>query len=657
MAATDDYSTQPLCFAPCQPRQPGERVLTLSPAGNNSARTAIGDGFTVMHQDLEAIRQELGKLTSQFTVQLSQLSTQLTTSQEESKASFDKVYQDLGRVQEEVGQFHGNFDRVHVDFTKLHTEMGRVHEDMGKVHEDMAYIMSEGLGGDNQGATQFLVPEKLCAEPLSASDAITKVDIPMLELSRGEDEPKDALMPETKAQEEDVVIGRSTSATRKSGVQGLEQREFLRSMFLTAEKSEQDLDNVKKAQENMPQYLVDSIRGMNSDTLGLLMDSVMAFVICVNAVFIGISMDFGDTSVGWLVADSCFSLIFVTEICIKVTMFGWYGHFCGSMRFTNCFDAALVTIDLFQLTLIIAFPDTSTKDLPSASLFRVVRLVKLARLLRLFRTEVFKDLISMIQGMLGGMTTLMWSMALFFIVVYVVALLFREFLGREQKENISEYFDSVPRSMFTTYRCCFGDCSSAGGVPIFEHVNEEYGAAASIFYCLFVFGITIGLFNVISAIFVESTMAAAEALATGKKQARLADKMLWDTRITTLVKRIMDISPDHAIPGRMSESVEEIYALDVRGAVIDEVVMDPTAKQALDDLDIDPHDHNFLSDILDPDNGGSIGVGEFVDGLRRLRGDPRRSDIITIDLMVRSIQKTLKDLECKVTEIQYNVIG
>merc|ERR1712151_1063500 len=96
----------------------------------------------------------------------------------------------------------------------------------------------------------------------------------------------------------------------------------------------------------------------------------------------------------------------------------------------------------------------------------------------------------------------------------------------------------------------------------------------------------------------------------------------------------------------------EIYALDVRCAVIDEVTRDVTAQAALHDLDIDPKDHAFLSDILDPDNGGTIGVGEFIDGLQRLRGDPRRSDIVTIDLMVRSIQQSLKQLQCKVTKIQ-----
>merc|ERR1719203_226356 len=127
----------------------------------------------------------------------------------------------------------------------------------------------------------------------------------------------------------------------------------------------------------------------------------------------------------------------------------------------------------------------------------------------------------MIQGMLGGMQTLGWAIFMFFIMVYVTSLLFREMLGRRQIENVTELFDSVPRSMLTTFRCSFGDCNTIGGAPLFEQVQIAHGGFASLFYCIFVFAVTIGIFNVISAIFVESTMEAAMSLQASKKAARL----------------------------------------------------------------------------------------------------------------------------------------
>lgn len=213
------------------------------------------------------------------------------------------------------------------------------------------------------------------------------------------------------------------------------------------------------------------------------------------------------------------------------------------------------------------------------------------------------------------------------------------------------FFNSVPRSMFTTFRCSFGDCSTSGGVPIFEYVNESYGAAASIFYCLFVFGVTIGIFNVISAIFVESTMAAASELQTSKKKARLQDEQLWNSKITHLCRSIVAASQQIHVEGKLSDNIVALVDLEVPREVIDEIVQLPHVKDALSDLDINPEDHGHLSDLLDPDNGGTIGIIDFIDGIGRLRGDPRRSDIVSVDLMIRSVQQVLGDVAAKLNDV------
>merc|ERR1740121_2071203 len=183
---------------------------------------------------------------------------------------------------------------------------------------------------------------------------------------------------------------------------------------------------------------------------------------------------------------------------------------------SNVFDTALIIIDLMQMMIILFFASKDA-EAPAASLLRVVRLFKLLRIVRLLRNEMFRDLMSMIQGIMGGWQTLGWALVLFFIMVYVISLVFRETLGRKEYEHVTNHFDSVPRAIFTTFRCSFGDCSSNGGAPIFAHVFDNYGIFHSAFYCAFTFGMSVGLFNVISAIFVESTMAAAAELELSKK--------------------------------------------------------------------------------------------------------------------------------------------
>eukprot|EP00928_Gymnodinium_smaydae_P032047 TRINITY_DN23324_c0_g1_i1.p1 TRINITY_DN23324_c0_g1~~TRINITY_DN23324_c0_g1_i1.p1 ORF type:complete len:566 (+),score=93.12 TRINITY_DN23324_c0_g1_i1:69-1766(+) len=417
---------------------------------------------------------------------------------------------------------------------------------------------------------------------------------------------------------------------------------MLQRVFETYESIESKAESLRILQQDKLAYTRAMFAQMDTPSMDLFIDSAMGLLITLNAIVIGISMDSDDGSALWMTIDTTFSFFFCAELAVKIWLHGVCGHFCGPLRFSNTFDAALIVIDMLQL--ILRLSGSTVEGAPSASLFRMVRLFKLARVLRLLRSPVFKDLLSMMQGMIGGMPTLVWSMLLFFITVYVVSLLFREFFGRRYVVDVYEHFGSVPRSMFTTFRCSFGDCSTSSGTPIFEAIYDEYGGFYILFYCMFAFIVTIGLFNVISAIFVESTMCAATALQQKKKKARLQDDNLWATRIATLVKRLMVISNDGALPEKMSDALELIYALDVPGSRIDELVKDPEAIAALGDLDIDPEDHDYLSDFLDPDNGGTIRVIELIEGIRRLRGDPRRSDIVTVDLMVRSIQRNVAQL-------------
>jgi len=409
---------------------------------------------------------------------------------------------------------------------------------------------------------------------------------------------------------------------------------------------------------------------MDRHAFELILDSVMGFIITANALFIGCSMDLSDGSPLWIAVDVFFSLVFCSEIALKLSIHGFAGQFCGKSRWSNMYDASLIFIDVGQMVMFVVGAaqgrgGMADEGFPNATLFRLARLGKLTRILRLLRAAVFKDLLAMLQGMMGGMATLGWSMVLFVMMIYVIALVLREALGRDTsvvlvsddpvgKEIVQSYFDGVPRSMFTMIRCSFGDCTDIYGIPIFERVNAVHGFIFSSFYCGFLFVVTIGLFNVISAIFVESTLEAAQALHLQKKKARLQDETLWCNNVSLLVKRLLYLHEGIGMDVKMTDIVDEIYELDVPCSQIDDLSRDPVAIQALNALDIVPEDRDYLSDILDPDNGGTINVIELVEGLRRLRGEPRRSDIVTVNLMLRSLQHDIASVHelCEQSKIQ-----
>jgi hypothetical protein len=251
----------------------------------------------------------------------------------------------------------------------------------------------------------------------------------------------------------------------------------------------------------------------------------------------------------------------------------------------------------------------------------------------------------MIQGIMGGMVTLLWALVLLLLLVYFFALLFVVMTDFVQPNSshpdgvwvVAEYFEDVPRSLLTTFRCSFGDCSDSSGVSIIEHSFSSPDTEWLVFvFCAFGFFFWVGLFNVISAIFVESTMTAALSLTKNKKMERLGNFPLWAENISTLIKLLWTES-GHS-DTLLSTQVDKIMETKFPRAVLKDAVMSDKGKNALSNLDIQEEDHEYLDDILDPDNGGSVTIVDLVDGLQRLRGDPRRSDIVTIDLMIRSLQ-------------------
>jgi len=390
------------------------------------------------------------------------------------------------------------------------------------------------------------------------------------------------------------------------------------------------------------------LRHMTKEQKNLFADALTGILVTSNVLVIAISCDLEDESGGrpeiltWV--DVAFTVGFCLELMAKIYIDGCRGYF---RSFGAFMDFAIVAFDIISVAL-----NVVNVEALDPSILRIVRLARLTRIARVLRLSFSKDLVRMTTGFSGCLSTLFWSGFLFCIAVMVVALAFRESLGRLHDEELvidgftgAEYFNSVPRAALTIFRCSFGDCATHGGTPIFEHVTQHHGVGYTFIYGLFLFGMSIGLFNVISAIFVESTMTVAKEHEKGQKQKRLQNDKLWATRITTLIRAMMRHTDPESLENHLlSELIENVMELTLTPEMFDKVVQDPEAGQALDELDISKEDHRYLSDILDPDNSGAVSVAEIVQGLESLRGEPRRSDIVAVDLMVRSIQSQLQDI-------------
>lgn len=392
--------------------------------------------------------------------------------------------------------------------------------------------------------------------------------------------------------------------------------------------------------------------GVLKTTLDLWIDSIMGFIVAVNAIMIGVQMDFDEVSPLFFgVTDKFFLITFCIELILKLSIHGLRYHFCGPHKRAHFLDFVIILVDITQ-QLMAAGTDTNSKNL--SPFFRLVRIIKLMRLVRLLRSDVFRDLLAMVQGFSGSMSTLCWSMVLFFFVIYVYALIFRELFGRRDDiVQINPYFNTVPRSMLTMFRCGFGDCSSDYG-PILEDVMVYYSWVHILLYCLFTFSVCVGVFNVISAIFVESILSATLRTEAAKKKARLSDEEMWCKNVEAIIMDLVNRS-SYPWPTEGADVVDQLVSYELPLELLNQAVMEPIVAECLLALDLDPDDNAYLSDIMDPDNGGTINILDLVEALRRLRGDPRRSDIVSVDLMIRSIQKELRGLKATCEDMALHI--
>lgn len=401
----------------------------------------------------------------------------------------------------------------------------------------------------------------------------------------------------------------------------------------------------------MQASLIKRLQMLSFRTKSLILESVADVVVVSNLVFMGISADNWNGEInGYAYVDLIFGILFLSEMVIKVFMHGFTKHFCGKDKIGDCFDALLVAVDSSQLFLVFYASQITEQQrsagVPPAAMFRTVRILRVTRVLRLFRLPQFgcQDLLSMLEGIVGGKTTLSWSVVLFALFIYVIALLANAAIGFNNASDLSAYFHTVPISMFTVIRCSFGDCNTSTGQPISELLNKKYGITFSLPYSFFVFFVNIGLFNVISAIFVDRTMARAAEQHLHRLQERFADEKLWVASVCTVIRRcLIKLGHDESQLEESGYIDESMLSQEIPREVVDDLCQnDAETIAALNDLDIDPADHGTLGDTLDPDHSGTINFTELLTGLQRMRGLPRRSDIVSVDLMLRATQDKLE---------------
>merc|ERR1712083_134016 len=95
----------------------------------------------------------------------------------------------------------------------------------------------------------------------------------------------------------------------------------------------------------------------------------------------------------------------------------------------------------------------------------------------------------------------------------------------------------------------------------------------------------------------------------------------------------------------------QVSSIELTPEFFDELRTYSEFQEILRDLDIADEDQLDLFDTLDVDGGGTIDLEELITGIAKLRGDARRSDIVGVGLIVRSVQLAVNDFQVTSTSM------
>mmetsp|Transcript_60749 Transcript_60749/g.142106 ORF Transcript_60749/g.142106 Transcript_60749/m.142106 type:complete len:579 (-) Transcript_60749:79-1815(-) len=433
---------------------------------------------------------------------------------------------------------------------------------------------------------------------------------------------------------------------------------------------------------------IDDEESEDSPIFLLLLDVIPALVIMTSAVVAGLSADIEPDHPVWQVFEISFTVFFIGEILVKMYVFGTHEYLLGADWYWSWFDILCVVLAIvdFGITYGTAAAESEqSSDAGTLSSLKMLKLARLGRIVRLLKFKIFQELKLMIQGVFTGLRVLSWAVVLLAGCMYLLGVITRTLFGTPDEvtgEPKFAEFRTVPAAMFTAFRCFTDGCSAYDGTPLQEKLRKDIGGVFMIAYMLLFLFVTIGIFNLIMAVFIDNVTDGS----TKKRQRQLganAPKTEWvissvlrNIILTKILKKEaeQEMMEDPHHHGRRPskilkdklEQLQEMYGYKphtiheyeqltnkIRGEMSRRNVVvtreefnhwlscEKELISTLDDSEIDLSCKSDLFDVLDADLSGELEFQEMVDGLLKCRGPASKTDIIAVRLKTSLLVKMM----------------
>jgi len=344
-------------------------------------------------------------------------------------------------------------------------------------------------------------------------------------------------------------------------------------------------------------------------------EGLCCLLIVSNAVFFGVEAQYmakerlQKTPLLFEIVAVCYTLLFSAELLLRMSA-NVSEFFFSEQRLWNCADVVIVIISLVELPFQIA-----RIDFRGGQNLTYVRIIRMARIVRIFRVirvlKAFTSLRVLVYGVLSTLRSLIWTLVLLTIILYLFSLLFMQAANDHMVTfgdvpEVTKYYGDLPRSVFTLFKAV------TGGVD-WQEVSAPLGIVNPLWEIVFVIFIAFTYFavlNVVTGTFCQSAIESANHDKDVVVHAQMSIKQRYTEQLQDLFKTM-----DPTNTGRITLNNFE------------EALCDHHVQAYFRSLEITVDDAWNLFRLLDDNESNSIDLEEFVTGCLRLRGSARSIDI------------------------------
>lgn len=368
-------------------------------------------------------------------------------------------------------------------------------------------------------------------------------------------------------------------------------------------------------------------------------EAVLSVVIFVNAITIGIEADMSiqndEEEMTWsLIVEVLFLVIYILELIIRLVANKWR---CFRDPWF-IFDFVLVTVSLLGQVIgaVASFPAVIQQVL----ILRALRLLRVIRALRMIKQ--MRGVWRLVSGLLTSCNTMMSTLALLSLVLYIFAVLGIEMIAKDDtlqadvvtSRIIQENFSSLFVIMMTLSQFVTMDSIASIYIPLIKKKPE-----LSSYFIALVIIVSIALMNLVTAVLVEGALDHA-------RQEKEEDVKLSNSKFREMIPQLQSLfeSLDTDKSGELQRTEIEAAEREKR-AEIPADILDKASVASMTEL----------FEKLDVDKSGSLKSAEFIEGCMNifLLEIPVR-DLMMMK-MIRSVRSGVAHIEDEIRDLRRSI--